>query len=133
MIRIDGLLGKLKLLELPEKLCWTDPIALLKLIQTLFVVEFPGKPQDKFTIVGAATPGPDQTTQVWERLDRQGNYMGKHLFIENQWRRVYDFPLGARLLMDGTPTAQAFDGFVVTDEGIQLGGKTYFAVKWVGQ
>lgn len=129
----DTLLGRLKQIgEVPEKACFGTVKDFLALLTKLVAVEFPINARRKFVVVGPETPGPDETDLIWFRYNKQGRWLGKFGYIGGQWRPLYDFPTGTRLLFEGTPESNEVpEGFTVTDTDINLGGEIYYAAKWV--
>lgn len=112
-IKVDHLVGKLRILRIPENLCWTTPREFItKLVDSILAVELPFGDNEVTTVYGFQTPTVDDAEKPWFRTDRNGNFLGWFYRFKDAWREAVGIGVIRQFVGDpATPEA----GWVTMD------------------
>ena len=111
VMNVDVIQSVLKLVQMPERQCFTSWQDLLRKIPELYAVEIPSGITN--VSIGNAYPSSSETDHLWIQTDNSGNFIGLNIFVTGAWRQIY--PLLDQLFLIVGDSRVPPSGYTVAD------------------
>jgi hypothetical protein len=115
-VGVNVIQSALKLLQLPDRQCFTSWTDFLMQIPNLYGVELPTGITN--VTIGNVAPSSSETDNLWIQTNNSGNFVGLFIYITGAWRQIYPlvnqlfFVLGDSRNPPSGYTCAAFDNSV---------------------
>lgn len=104
-VGVDVILSAIKLLQLPDKKCFTNWADLLRQIPDMYGVEIPTGITN--VTIGNSYPADADRDHLWIRTDNSGNFVGLFIYVTGAWRQIYPLPDQLFLVIGDSRSVQA--------------------------
>jgi hypothetical protein len=113
----DTIIGSLKLVGSPDKICPMTWDELLRSIPSLYAVDVPRNVTN--VTIGAVQPPESDNDNLWVRINSDGTFVGFYTFQTGAWRKAYQYTLNDVIWRWGN-SASIEDGFKLIDQNSAL-------------